>query len=100
MDDGQELNYIYQNVTRDSVQKLVANLAHTLAHTLYCLINSTGPCDEPKVPETDTDSQLVSLCGSKIQYWVGFIIVFLASCSLVEVRCLVIDSFLVCSHMS
>jgi hypothetical protein len=61
MDDGQELNYIYQNVTRDSIQKLVASLAHTLAQTLYCLINSTGLCEEPKVPETDTDLQLVGL---------------------------------------
>jgi hypothetical protein len=66
MDDGQELNYKYQNgseLSGDSIQKLVANLAYTLAQTLYCLINSTGPCDKQKVPEQDTNSQLVRLCN-------------------------------------
>lgn len=62
MDDGQELKYKYQNgseLSTDSVQKLIANLSYTLAQTLYCLINSTGQCDEPKVPEPDADAQMV-----------------------------------------
>ncbi|XP_023713100.1 nicastrin isoform X3 [Cryptotermes secundus] len=62
MDDGQELNYKYQNgseLSTNSVQKLIANLSYTLAQTIYCLINSTGRCDEPKVPEPDADAQLV-----------------------------------------
>jgi hypothetical protein len=64
MDDGQELNYKYQNGSEpsaNSVQKLIANLSYTLAQAIYCLINSTGQCDEPKVPDPDpdADAQLV-----------------------------------------
>jgi hypothetical protein len=62
MDDGQELNYKYQNgseLSTDSVQKLIANVSYALAQTLYCLINSTGPCDEPDMPESDADARLV-----------------------------------------
>jgi hypothetical protein len=62
MDDGQELNYKYQNgseLSTDSIQKLIANLSYTLAQTLYCLINGTGSCDEPNMPGRDADAQLV-----------------------------------------
>jgi hypothetical protein len=62
MDDGQALNYSYQNGSKpstDSIQILVANLAHTLALTLCVYINSTVPCDELEVPEPDTYAELV-----------------------------------------
>jgi len=62
MDDGQALNYSYQNGSKpstDSIQVLVANLAHTLARTLCFYINSTVPCDELEVPEPDTYAELV-----------------------------------------
>jgi nicastrin len=62
MDDGQALNYSYQNGSKpstDSIQALVANLAYTLALTLCFHINSTGPCDELEVPERDTYAELV-----------------------------------------
>jgi len=63
MDDGQALNYIYQNGSKpstDSIQTLVANLAHTLAMTLCWYINnSTVPCDELEVPEPDTYAEVV-----------------------------------------
>jgi hypothetical protein len=81
MDDGQELNYVYQNYTRDSIQKLVAILAHTLAQALYCFMNRTEQCDIPEVPDTDTYSQLVSLCGLITQYCIGLIVVFRISFS-------------------
>jgi hypothetical protein len=67
MDDGQALNYSYQNGSKpstDSIQTLVANLAHTLARTLCPHINSTRPCDELKVPEPDTYSELVRFLSS------------------------------------
>jgi hypothetical protein len=63
MDDGKALNYSYQNGSKpstDSIQKLVANLAHTLAQALCVHINRTGPCDELEVPEPDAYTQLVS----------------------------------------
>jgi hypothetical protein len=78
MDDDKQLNYTYHNgsePSKDSVQVLIANLAHTLAQTLYCLINSSNPCDNPKVPETDTDSLLVSLCSPKLTCCIGLIVV-------------------------
>lgn len=62
MDDGQALNYIYQNGSKpstDSIQMLVANLAHTLALTLCIYINTTMPCDELEIPEPDTYAELV-----------------------------------------
>jgi hypothetical protein len=62
MDDSRQLNYKYQNgseLSTDSVQKLIANLSYSLAHTLYCLINSTSPCDEPDMPDPGADAQLV-----------------------------------------
>jgi hypothetical protein len=69
MDDGQELNYKYQNgseLSMDSVQKLIANLSYTLAQTIYCLINNTEQCDEPKVPEPDVDAQLVGFGSLRV----------------------------------
>jgi hypothetical protein len=62
MDDGQALNYNYQNGSKpsaDSIQILVANLAHTLALTLCVYINTTVPCDGLEVPEPDTYAELV-----------------------------------------
>jgi hypothetical protein len=62
MDDGQALNYSYQNGSKpsaDSIQVLVANLARTLALTLCSYINSTRPCNELEVPDPDTYAELV-----------------------------------------
>lgn len=62
MDDGQALNYSYQNGSKpstESIQVLVAKLAHTLALTLCVYINSTAPCDDLDIPEPDTYAELV-----------------------------------------
>jgi hypothetical protein len=62
MDDREALGYSYQNGSKpsaDSIQVLVANLAHTLALTLCNYINSTVPCDELEVPGPDTYAELV-----------------------------------------